>query len=1812
MGIRRAAIQTTADRTVSYQSGQSTNGTISSGGGSTLVTSIVYTDNNYNTLTANAAATTFGTFRILGTGFANGANVMLANTSAGTIANVTTNTSYVNSSEIRANVSVTAGNYTLYVLNPNGSAAIYYSGILFEPYPQWTITSYSAVNPVNIQLLTSSTAVEQPITYALVSGTLPTGTTLSANGLITGTVTQANVIQAYTFTVSATDIYNETTQSSITLTISLSDIYFNQTTLLLNGETNTNTYIQDISTNNFAVTPYGAATSNRFNPFWPTGYYGNYFDGSSGYFYMGSPSNWSFLNNGTTNYTVEFWAYPTTSTSNQLILGTDSTVYGAGMYISINGTNVGDVALGINNSNPGGLGWTTNTGGWVPLNTWTHVAVCIAVNALATQSVVTIYTNGVSRPLTLATNGGSPDGWSSGTSNSLLVGAVQGVSGHSPSASYFYNGNLSNLRITKSIVYTGNFIPPTAPLTLSQSASGNISATTFANTALLTCQSNQFIDNGPSGFTITTAGTVKVVPNNPFSVVNNNGYYSNYFNGSAVLSYTQAAALSGDFTIECWVNIQALPSINYWLWGYRNGADTSPYFFISSDGSVRFGGDVTNFLVSSASAVPLNTWNHIAVVRIGTGTNNLKLYVNGNQVAQSNTTQSFSYTGSQGIGKSITSTTYYLSGYISNFRIVNGTGVYTTAFTPPTTALTAVSNTALLTCQSNIIVDNSVNNVTLTNTNVTSSSFYLPFTPVTSNGFPTTATANTNNVGYYSTWFDGSTGGINTPINPTALQLGSNNFTIEAWINLSNTPSGLAIVFGCESTTYDGILFGISTSNTLQMNISSNGSTYNLFNGSTFSTVIKTNSWTHVALVRNNGTIYAYINGVQDSTTYNISTNSIYFNSVAVGAIGIRPPTQSAYFPGYISNLRVVNGTSVYTTAFTPSTTPLTAIANTSLLACQNSTLVDNSTNAYTLTSVGKTVLSQNQPFVSLSATSNTITPSIYGSSYFDGSSSYLQLGGQNAFAFGTGNFTIECWFYTTTASSTQEIYSSQTNGSYITAPDIYIQSSKFYVQVAGSNPINGSGPTTVISNTWYHVALVKNGSTTTLYVNGTYEASFSDSNTYVIGANRPVIGVYGYGANYYFSGYISNLRVVKGTALYTGNFLPSNQPLTPVANTSLLTLQNKNSANNNLFYDDSVNNLLFTRAGVATQGTFTPFSQTGWSQYFDGTTNCQVAWPTTAWVALNSSTAWTVEFWVNPTVAVTAVDGAQLYGMNVNGNPSGQYITIMPTTQKVGISSAGSGGFTSPMPLSNTAIPQNAWTHVAMTISGASGSATVKIYINGVLDSTTANVVTGISNPGGNAFSGTRGDTSVYNFQGYLSNFRIVNGSIVYTSNFTPPTSPLTAIANTSVLIYNSNRLYDQGQNANSVSSGTGTFVQAFSPFAPGVNYTAANTGGSIYFDGSSGGISTPANPVALQLGSNNFTVEAWVYLTALPSSVESVLFGVEGTVAYGNLFAINTSGILIINLSSNGSSYNLYNGSAFNTALKLNTWYHIAWVRNGTTLYAFVNGVQESTTYSLSTTALYYTSAMIASVGLRPTNTTYYFPGYVSNLRVTNGQAIYVTNFTPPTAPFVPNQYTSLLLSATNAGIQDATGKNDIITYGSSKTQANTVKYGSGAMYFDGSTSGITTTTKPYFAFGANNFTIEYWVYPISWSNGPTVIDFRGTQGTLGFTDYYSTSGVPNIYKEGTGTILTSNTAVSVNTWTHIAYVRNSNTMTIYVNGANTGGVTDTTTWVAPSNNATFGAGYGLQLFFNGYLDDLRVTKGVARYTSNFAPPSSAFLTE
>jgi hypothetical protein len=124
--------------------------------------------------------------------------------------------------------------------------------------------------------------------------------------------------------------------------------------------------------------------------------------------------------------------------------------------------------------------------------------------------------------------------------------------------------------------------------------------------------------------------------------------------------------------------------------------------------------DGVNGVVAMSTVTPtIGAWNHIAFVRVGTTTSG---YVNG--VLAGTTTYTPGTTSAVSVGRYNGSPFYYFPGYISNLRVVNGTAVYTAAFTPPQAILPAITNTSLLlnaTTSANFIRDNSTNNYTLTN-----------------------------------------------------------------------------------------------------------------------------------------------------------------------------------------------------------------------------------------------------------------------------------------------------------------------------------------------------------------------------------------------------------------------------------------------------------------------------------------------------------------------------------------------------------------------------------------------------------------------------------------------------------------------------------------------------------------------------------------------------------------------------------------------------------------------------------------------------------------------------------------------------------------------------------------------------------------------------------------------------------------------------------------------------------------------------------------------------------------------------------------
>ena len=173
----------------------------------------------------------------------------------------------------------------------------------------------------------------------------------------------------------------------------------------------------------------------------------------------------------------------------------------------------------------------------------------------------------------------------------------------------------------------------------------------------------------------------------------------------------------------------------------------------------------------------------------------------------------------------------------------------------------------------------------------------------------------------------------------------------------------------------------------------------------------------------------------------------------------------------------------------------------------------------------------------------------------FDASGDYLNTTTSSSdFTMGTGDFTVEYWFKQNNSSHSGNTFQiSDTSGgfkssSFASTISAWTASDDTWKYNAG-----GSEKTTGIKmykGQWYHVALVRNSGTTSLYINGTKIHSTTDNTNY--NGTYIVIGGY-YSTSYLLDGSLSNFRVVKGTAVYTDSFKPPTEPLTNISGTVLL-----------------------------------------------------------------------------------------------------------------------------------------------------------------------------------------------------------------------------------------------------------------------------------------------------------------------------------------------------------------------------------------------------------------------------------------------------------------------------------------------------------------------------------------------------------------------------------------------------------------------------------------------------------------------------------
>jgi hypothetical protein len=206
----------------------------------------------------------------------------------------------------------------------------------------------------------------------------------------------------------------------------------------------------------------------------------------------------------------------------------------------------------------------------------------------------------------------------------------------------------------------------------------------------------------------------------------------------------------------------------------------------------------------------------------------------------------------------------------------------------------------------------------------------------------------------YSVSFNGTSQYLTAPV--ASASFSTNNFTVELWAYFNSNTGGYKPVLGLNgSGDSQGWVIMTETGNQLTWYSSSGASwAYNIVS----SYVPTPNVWTHIAVCRVGATITMYANG-QSIGTATIGTNINGVNGTVLN-IGYYPyfPGGARFFSGYVSNVRLVNGTAVYTANFGTPTPPLRAITNTSLLTAQSNTIVDNSTNTFTITSIGAPTVS--------------------------------------------------------------------------------------------------------------------------------------------------------------------------------------------------------------------------------------------------------------------------------------------------------------------------------------------------------------------------------------------------------------------------------------------------------------------------------------------------------------------------------------------------------------------------------------------------------------------------------------------------------------------------------------------------------------------------------------------------------------------------------------------------------------------------------------------------------------------------------------
>jgi hypothetical protein len=218
-------------------------------------------------------------------------------------------------------------------------------------------------------------------------------------------------------------------------------------------------------------------------------------------------------------------------------------------------------------------------------------------------------------------------------------------------------------------------------------------------------------------------------------------------------------------------------------------------------------------------------------------------------------------------------------------------------------------------------------------------------------------------------------------------------------------------------------------------------------------------------------------------------------------------------------------------------------------------------------------------------------------------------------------------------------------------------------------------------------------------------------------------------------------------------------------------------------------------------------------------------------------------------------------------------------------------------------------------------------------------------------------------------------------------------------------------------------------------------------------------------------------------------------------------------------------------------------------------------------------------------------------------------------PTNSYDPNfASVSLLLhlDGTNGSttFTDSSSNNLTMTRsGNSALSTTFVKYGSASVVWDGSGDNLATPSSALFTFGTGDFTIEFWSYfGASFNTGVSAILLGINTTGSGVSRELMYIGNTLRFRTNSGSNLITGGALNLSQWYHIALTKSGSNHRLFIDGTQSG-----STFVEATNYAGtqlfFGANSSAQNNYLGNMDEIRVTKGVARYTANFTAPTAAF---